>query len=96
MISSLHFLFINIMMKKTLFDQLFEYAQKNGLPEKDILYAKELYHNHELGLALDHIIVQTYELNIAIDHSFYKLIEKITKKLKLTSSTYEYLLDLIQ
>ena len=67
-----------------------------GLPEVDIVHAKEFLSYNEQGLCLDQIITQLYEYNIGVNNDIYTLVEMAAQKLSIPIEQYSYLKELIK
>ena len=80
---------------KTLISSIINQSESLGLPDQNIMDAKELIKHNESGIALELILTQIYEYEIKINKSFYKDIERLTKKFKMKEENYSFLVELI-
>lgn len=76
--------------------ELLKEAEKAGLPEDDIYNATEYLNYNEYGLALDTLLTQLYENDIAIPENFYQRVEPIVLAIKLPVTEYSYIKELIK
>ncbi len=79
----------------TLITSIINQAENLGLPNQNIIDAKELVEHNENGIALELIITQIYEYEIKINKSFYEDIESLAKKFKIKQEHYLFLVELI-
>lgn len=78
-----------------LFEDLIDRAHTLGLPEQDILNARDYLEYNEHELCFDLIVTQLHEFNIEIDGQFYVLVSELAKELGVDPENYFFLLELI-
>ena len=79
---------------RKLLHTLIEKATVFGLPEKDVIYAKDFWEHNEPALCLDQIATQLHEFHIAIDSEFYETVVTCLLLLQLPPTTYSFLEEL--
>ncbi len=69
---------------------------RTSLPPENVEDAIELLNHNEWGLALSLISDQLYEYDIPIDNSIYDQIERLGSQMKMPSSEWTMLKELIR
>ena len=76
--------------------ELIGLASAAGLPEVDVKNASEALDHNESGLALDTILVQLFEYDIAIDDRFIVTAREACQAMKIGWNEYEFVETLVQ
>jgi len=79
-----------------LLNALIKRAEDFGLNSLDVYHSREFLLHYEFELCLDQVATQLYEFDLKIDLELYKLIIDISKKLKMDTEKYSFLIELIK
>lgn len=75
---------------------LLETSSRFEIRQKDLKDALEFLEHGEYELCFDTLVTQMYEYEVAINEDFYQLLCKVGNKLKLPSSRYLFMKELVK
>ena len=81
---------------ETVLESMIHKAAALGLPEKDLINAKEFLEHVEWGLCFDTLVDGFHEDVIPIDTDFLDLANQAIAEMKLDPAEYEFLNELVQ
>lgn len=81
--------------KKKILSEYLNETKLLGLRLVDFNNAREFIDRNELGLAFDIVVEQLYEYDIKIEQAFYESTKNVVDQLRIESTKYSFLEELI-
>lgn len=81
--------------KKKILSEYLNETKLLGLRLVDFNNAREFIDRNELGLAFDIVVEQLYEYDIKIEQAFYESTKNVADQLRIESTKYSFLEELI-